>query len=124
VALVGVRSSLGDPTDPGFIEGLSPSQLVVAIEQLAPVTVTAHHLAGRNADGTRNPSVQGVTTVTARGDVIISRPFTKAATAAALRLGAVQAGPQRAELLAKAAVAERQSRRRQGRCGVQGGQAG
>jgi hypothetical protein len=109
LALVGVRSSLGDPRKPGFIEGLSPSQRIVAMEQLAPVAATAHHLAGRNADGTRNPTVQGIVTMTAQGEAIISRPVTKAAAAAALRLAADQAGAARGELLVKAAVAEREA---------------
>jgi hypothetical protein len=113
LALVGGRSSLGDPTDPDFLEGLSASQRVVALEQLAHVAATAHHLAGRNADGTRNPSVDGVVTMTPSGQAIISRPVTKAATAAALRLAATQAGPQHADMLVKATVAEREAAREQ-----------
>ncbi len=109
VALVGRRSSLGDPTDPGFIENLSSSHRVVAMEQVAQVAATAHHLAGRNADGTRNPPIDGVVTMTPQGEAIISRPVTKASTADALRVAATQAGPQHADFAVRAAVAERET---------------
>ncbi len=110
-SIVGVRSSLGDPRKPGFIKGLRPGQRAVALEQLAQAAASWHLQQGRNVDGTRNPDVQGVVTMTAQGEAIISRPTTKAATAAALRLAAQDAGPQRGELLAKAAVAQREAER-------------
>ncbi len=110
-SIVGVRSSLGDPRKPGFIKGLRPGQRAVALEQLAQAAASWHLQQGRNADGSANPSVEGVVTMTAQGQAIISRPATKAATAAALRLAAQDAGPQRGELLAKAAVAEQEAER-------------
>jgi hypothetical protein len=106
LAIVGQRSSLGDPRKPGFLRGLRPGQRAVTLEQLAHVAATAHHLAGRNADGTRNPPIDGVVTMTPQGEAIISRPATKAATAEALRLAADQAGPQRGERLVEAAIAQ------------------
>jgi len=109
LALVGEASSLGDPTDPGFIEGLSASQRVVALEQLAQAASSWHLESGRAADGTANPSVDGIVTMTAQGQAVISRPTTKAATAEALSLAAGQAGPGLGEALLAAAIAEREA---------------
>jgi hypothetical protein len=109
LAIVGQSSSLGDPRKPDFLKGLRPGQRAVALEQLAHAAASWHLQDGRNADGTRNAPIEGVVTMTAQAEAIISRPATKAATADALRLAATQAGPQRGELLAKAAIAEREA---------------
>jgi hypothetical protein len=110
LAIVGQRSSLGDPRKPGFLKGLRPGHRAVALEQLAQAAASWHLQSGRNVDGTRNPTVPEVTTVIAQAGTIVSMPTAgKAATADALRLAATQAGARRGELLAEAAVAQREA---------------
>jgi hypothetical protein len=104
LALIGERSSLGDPTEEDWLPNLPPGMRAVALEQLAQLTASWYHLSGRNVDGTRNVSVDGVVTMTPQSQAVISRPATKAATADALRVAATQAGPQRADFAARAAA--------------------
>ena len=111
LALLGGRSNIGDPRQPGWLENLDAAHQIAVLQELQQLVASWHLQQGRNADGTRNPDVQGVVTMTAQGQAIISRPTTKASTAAALRLAAQDAGPARGELLVRAAVAEREAER-------------
>ncbi len=112
LAIVGQRSSLpGDPTSEGWLPGLAAGQRAVALEQLQQLVGQWHLEHGRQVDGSANPTIEGVVTMSAQGQAIVSRPTTKASTAEALRLAAQDAGPQRGELLARAAVAQQEAER-------------
>src|SRR6266540_1828650 len=111
LALVGQRSNIGDPRQPGWLGNLDAAHQVAVLTELQALVGQWHLQQGRNVDGSANPTVDGVVTMTAQGEAVISRPTTKAATAEALRLAAQDAGPQRGELLVRAALAEREAER-------------
>jgi hypothetical protein len=101
--LIGESSSLGDPTSEDWLEGLPPGQRAVALEQLAQVVSRWRD----QTAATGGPVVQEV--VAEDGTIVRVPASTKASAAVALRLAADQAGPQRGELLAKAAVATQEA---------------
>jgi hypothetical protein len=92
LAVVGVRSSMGDPTKAGWMANLPAGHKAKVLEELAQLAVQWHLESGRNADGSRPDTVKAAQ-----------------AEAAGLRLAADQAGPGRGELLVKAAIAERRA---------------
>jgi hypothetical protein len=103
LAIIGQRSNLGDPTEEDWLPGLPAGHRALVLQEL-------QQLVGSWRDQTAATSGPVVETVVAEDGTIVRVPAsTKASAAAALRLAADQAGPGRAELLAKAALAEQEA---------------
>lgn len=92
LSYVAESSDIGDPTKPGWLPALPAAKRAKVLEELQQLVASWNRMSGRHTDGTPVDTVKAAQSA-----------------AAALRLAADQAGPQRPEFLHKAALADQQA---------------